>query len=262
MYTHNHFPIDYYAYNSAIKDWNTSYKMLFALAAIITVILADNIFISIYTFLFMGFVNTCISKLSIKEYLKAVQIPFLFILLGSIATGAGFSRTARGIINLDIWITYIFFTKENLMLMLNIILKAFSAASAMYLVTLSTPAGEIITTLKKLHLPGIFIELMYLVYRYIFILSEEVHKMRNASVARLGYINYRASLKSFSLMLGNLIIVSLKNSRNYYNAMEARCYNGSLEFYCEKKKLSKLQLFFIITYFLLLILTFIFKPAA
>ena len=44
--------------------------------------------------------------------------------------------------------------------MLDIVLKAFGAVSAMYLVTLSTPAGEIVTAFKKLHFPGIFIELM------------------------------------------------------------------------------------------------------
>ncbi|MCI9080012.1 MAG: cobalt ECF transporter T component CbiQ [Lachnospiraceae bacterium] len=254
MHTHNHFPIDYYAYNSAIRNWNTSYKMLFASAVIITVISSDNFFIPLYTFLFMGFINTFLARLSIKEYLKTVKIPFLFILLGSIAAGACFSRTATGIINLDIGITYICFTKENITLMLNVILKAISAASAMYLVTLSVPAGEIITTLKKLHLPGIFIELMYLTYRYIFILSDEVHKMRSASVARLGYINFRTSCKSFSMMLGNLLIISLKNSRNYYNAMEARCYNGSLGFYDENKRISRLQALLSLIYFLVLII--------
>ena len=53
MNTHNHFPIDYYAYNSAIRNWNTGYKLLFATGAIITVITADSILISIYTFIFM-----------------------------------------------------------------------------------------------------------------------------------------------------------------------------------------------------------------
>jgi len=254
LHTHNHFPIDYYAYNSAIRNWNTSYKMLFALAAIIIVISSDNFFIPVYTFLFMGFVNTYLARLSTWEYLKAVKIPFLFILLGSIAAGAGFSKAAIGIINLDIGFTYIYFTKENITLMLNIILKAISAASAMYLVTLSTTAGEIITALKKLHLPGIFIELMYLIYRYIFILSDGVHKMHNAGVARLGYINFRTSCKSFSIMLSNLLIVSLKNSRNYYNAMEARCYNGSLGFYNENKKISKLQASLFLIYLLFLII--------
>lgn len=230
MHSHSHFPIDYYAYNSAIRNWNTGYKMLFSFMAIITVISSDNFFIPVYTFLFMGFINTYLARLSIKEYLRAVRIPFVFIILGSIAIGG------------------------NITLMLDVILKAISAASAMYLVTLSAPAGEIIATLKKLRLPGIFIELMYLTYRYIFILSGEVHKMRNAGVARLGYINFRTSCQSFSMMLGNLLIVSLRNSRNYYNAMEARCYNGSLGFYNEKKKISWLQVLLFLIYFIPLII--------
>ena len=230
MYTHNHFPIDYYAYNSAIRNWNTGYKMVFSFTAIIAVISSDNFFIPVYTFLFMGFINTGLARLSIKEYLRAVRIPFIFIILGSIAIGG------------------------NILLILDIILKAISATSAMYLVTLSTPAGEIIAMLKKLHLPGIFIELMYLTYRYIFILSDEVHKMRNAGISRLGYINYRTSCKSFSMMLGNLLIVSLKNSRNYYNAMEARCYNGSLGFYNERKKICKLQILLFLIYIIFLII--------
>lgn len=229
MHTHNHFPIDYYAYNSAIKNWNTGYKMIFSFTAIIAVISSDNFFIPVYTFLFIGFINTHLARLSIKEYSRAARIPFLFIILGSIAIGG------------------------NITLILNIILKAISAASAMYLVTLSTPAGEIIAMLKKLHLPGIFIELMYLTYRYIFILSDEVHKMRNAGVSRLGYINFRTSCKSFSMMLASLLIISLKNSRNYYNAMEARCYNGSLGFYNEKKKITHLQALLFLIYFISLV---------
>lgn len=251
MNTHNHFPIDYYAYNSAIRNWNTGYKLLFATGAIITVIAADSILISIYTFIFMGFINTCIARLSPGEYLKAVKIPAMFILLGSLAIGTGFSQTAKGILSLDIGVTYLYFTKEGIMQMFNIILKALGAVSAMYLVTLSAPAGELVMVLKKLHLPGIFIELMHLIYRYIFILLDAAHKMRNAGEARLGYSSFRTSCKSFSMMLGNFLIVSIKNSRSYYDAMEARCYNGSLEFYTEKKKPARLQLLLMALYFIL-----------
>ena len=87
MHTHNHFPIDYYAYNSAIRNWNTGYKMIFSFTAIIAVISSDDFFIPVYTFLFMGFINTYLARLSIKEYLMAVRIPFIFIILGSIAIG-------------------------------------------------------------------------------------------------------------------------------------------------------------------------------
>ena len=253
MHVHNNFSIDYQAYNSAIRNWNTECKLLFALSAIITVIVSENILVSLYTFIFMGIVNIYIAKLSVKEYLHAIRIPALFILAGSIAAGTGVSKEVQGICCLDIGFAYLYVTKESLKEMLDIVLKAFGAVSAMYLVTLSTPAGEIVTAFKKLHFPGIFIELMYLVYRYIFILFDEVHKMRNAGMARLGYSSFTASCKSFSMMLGNLLIVSMRNSRVYYDAMEARCYNGCLEFYTEKRKCTKLQLSVIVLYFILLI---------
>ena len=53
MHVHNNFSIDYQAYNSAIRNWNTECKLLFALAAIITVIVSENILVSLYTFIFI-----------------------------------------------------------------------------------------------------------------------------------------------------------------------------------------------------------------
>ena len=97
MHVHNNFSIDYQAYNSAIRNWNTECKLLFALAAIITVIVSENILVSLYTFIFMGIVNIYIAKLSVKEYLHAIRIPALFILAGSIAAGTGVSKEVQGI---------------------------------------------------------------------------------------------------------------------------------------------------------------------
>lgn len=251
---HNHLQIDYIAYNSNIRNWNTGYKLLFMAASIITVIIEDSILISVYTLIFMGFINIFIAKLSFKEYLKVMKIPAAFILLGSIAIGICFFSTAQGVFSLDIGFTYLCFTKESIHQMFNVILKAFGAVSAMYIVTLSTPVCEIIAELKKLRIPGIFIELMYLVYRYIFILFDTVHKMQDSGKARLGYTSFRASCRSFSMMLSNLLIISLKNSRNYYNAMEARCYNGQLEFYTEKKSLTRLQAVLTLMYFIFFII--------
>ncbi len=251
---HNHFQIDYIAYNSHIRNWNAGYKLLFMAASIITVIIADNVLVSVYTLVFMGFINIFIARLSPKEYLKVMKIPAAFILLGSIAIGICFSSTPKGIFSLDIGFTYLCLTKENTSQMFSIILKAFGAVSAMYVVTLSTPVCEIIAELKKLHIPGIFIELMYLIYRYIFILFDAVHKMQDSGKSRLGYTSFKASCRSFSMMLGNLLIISLKNSRNYYNAMEARCYNGQLEFYTEKKALTRPQAILTLIYFIFFII--------
>jgi len=255
MHRHNNFSIDYCTYNSAIKNWNTVYKLLFALLAIVIVVAADNFLTAFFTLVYMGIINIFISKIPIRQYLIALKIPAFFILAGGIAIGINFSNEAQGIFCFNAGFAYIFFTKESLADMSGIIIKSSGAVSAMYLFTLSTPAGEFITALKKVHVPDVFAGLMYLVYRYIFILSEEVHKMRNAGEARLGYVDFKTSCKSFGMMLGNLFIVSIKNSRTYYDALEARCYNGSLNFYTEEKKCTGVQAVVMAVYFVLVILS-------
>ena len=52
---------------------------------------------------------------------------------------------------------------------------------------------EILDVLKRLHFPGLFIELMLLTYRFIFILMEGASAIMTAQKARLG----NRDLKSF-----------------------------------------------------------------
>lgn len=255
MHVHNNIPIDYIAYNSGIRNWNTGFKLLFALLSIIVVIASDNFYIAVYTFIFMGVVNIRIAKLPARTYLAALEIPAVFILLGGVAISVCFSKEPHGIYSIGAGSLYIYITRESLREMSDVILKAFGAVSAMYLVTLSTPVCEIASVLEKMHFPDIFTSLMYLVYRYIFILLDGVRKMRNAGEARLGYVDFRTACHSFSMMLGNLLVVSLENSRTYFDAMEARCYNGSIGFYTEKKELTKLQAAVMAVYFIPLIIT-------
>ena len=43
-------------------------------------------------------------------------------------------------------------------------------------------------------------------------------------------------------MAGNILVVSLKKANAYYTAMEARCFDGDLNFLQEEKKLKKKNL--------------------
>lgn len=252
-HSHNNFSIDKWTYHSGIRDWNTEYKLLFSFAAIIIVIASDSIIAALFTFIFMSVLNLSVAKLTIYDYLKVMSIPAAFILLGSIAIGICFSNKVHGGYCIDIGFIYLYVTKESLTDMFNVMIKAFSSISSMYLFTLSTPVGEFVSTLKKFHLPDIFVELMHLIYRYIFILLDAQQRMRNAGESRLGYIDFRTSCRSFSKMLGNLLIVSMKNSRTCFDAMESRCYDGSCEFYFIKRRCTKVQSVVMILYFIVVL---------
>ena len=66
--------------------------------------------------------------------------------------------------------------------------------------------------------------------------------MHNSALSRLGYHNLKASFKSFGNIASNILVVSLKKADAYYTAMEARCFDGDLNFLQEEKKLDKKHL--------------------
>ncbi len=135
-------------------------------------------------------------------------------------------------------------------------LKAFSAVSALYLMTLSTPMGEIISVFRKIRVPVLILELMHLIYRYIFILSETNQRQKDAAGSRLGYCDLKTSFRTFSGELANLLVLSMKKAETYYDAMEARGYEGNALFWEETRPLTAGQLLYAGLYLALLLGTF------
>ena len=96
------------------------------------------------------------------------------------------------------------------------------------MMTLSTPMGDILSVLRRMHVPGLIVELMHLIYRYIFLLSDINNMQKDAAASRMGYHNFRSSLRSFSYGLSNLLILALRRANASFDAMEARGYDGEL----------------------------------
>ncbi len=111
---------------------------------------------------------------------------------------------------------------------IGLIVTALGAVSCLYFLAMNTPMTEICEVLKRMHCPTLFIELMLLTYRFIFILLEVASAILTAQKSRLGNRNFRTSLDSFGKMVSILFIRSLKKSTHLYDAMESRCYNGEL----------------------------------
>lgn len=256
---HEHVSIDYYSYLSNLRDWNTVYKVLFSVGALVTVIAADDIRISIATVLFMLFLSVGIGRLPLRAYLRLMTIPAVFLLMGGAAIMIQLGSAGDSLFYIRFFHTKLYITKDSLTLAGNVALKALAAVSALYMMTLSTPMGEIISVFRRLHVPVLLLELMQLIYRYIFILSEINQKQKDAAGSRLGYCDLKTSFRTFGSELANLFLLSLKRSEMYYDAMEARGYEGSGRFWEERRPLTGKQLIYGFLYALLLILIFIMR---
>ena len=78
--------------------------------------------------------------------------------------------------------------------------KALGAVGCMYFLSLNTPITDLTMALEKLHVPKLLVELMELIYRFIFVLAETASNIRLAQESRLGYQGFRRSLTSLGTL--------------------------------------------------------------
>lgn len=234
-----HFSIDLYAFKSKLRSINPEFKLISALLTLILTIIFNNIFVSGYVLFLMFFLSVNLGGMDFKEYISILLTPLSFIILASIGIALGISSEHIGEFYLKIGVVYIYTSKDQLIETVKLIIKVLACVSVMQSLILSTMPYEIINALRKLHVPKLIIELMNLIYRFIFILIESYSNMKNSALSRLGYHNFKTSLATFGNIASNILVVSLKKANAYYTAMEARCFDGDLNFLEEKKYLDK-----------------------
>lgn len=131
-------------------------------------------------------------------------------------------------------------------------LKVMGSLSCLYFISLTTPMIDVISVLAKLKVPSFLIELISLVYRFIFIILETSEMMFISQNSRLGYRDIKTSYKSLGALASTLFIRSFKRANDLYTALEARGYNGELKVL--EEQVQKRNYIYIIT----IIINFIF----
>ena len=231
--------LEYYSYNSKINSWNPHLKFWYSMVLIVLGIILSNIYISISIVFICDFITIFLGKISLKKYIDFFKVPIIFLLISVAVININFSKNITDFYYFNIGDLYIYTTDENIKKSCILFWRALSGVSSMYMLALSTPLNEIIYVIKKVRTPQIIIELMYLVYRFIFIMRDSYKSMRKSIESRLGFIDYRTSLLSFGKIISNILIISLRKSNSFYDAMESRCYRGEIIFFLKEKKIDK-----------------------
>jgi cobalt/nickel transport system permease protein len=93
---------------------------------------------------------------------------------------------------------------------------------------------DLMSTLKRLKCPNMLLELMSLIYRFIFALMETAHSIHISQTSRLGHSTLPLSFKSSGVLISRLFILSMKKSEDIYVALESRGYDGEINVLDEK----------------------------
>lgn len=221
--------IDKLAYSSKLRYKNPTVKAAFAVGSLLICVGARSFIVSLIIFAVMAGLAVLSSKISALRYLKLMSIPFGFMLLSTIAIVVNITDRPMDLASIPVGSKYLAVSWYSLTEGARLVAVALASVSCLYFLTLTTAMLDILAVLRKLHCPKIMIELMMLIYRYIFVILDMAGAITTSQNCRLGNKDFMTELRSVGQMLAVLLIRSLKKSSLLFESMESRCYDGEIK---------------------------------
>lgn len=106
--------------------------------------------------------------------------------------------------------------------------RSLGCVLAMNFLALTTPMIDLVDLGHRLRLSPLLLDLMTLIYRFIFTLLESVERIHTAQEARLGYSGFWRSMSSAASLAALLFVDAYRRSARVQVAIEGRGYDGNL----------------------------------
>jgi cobalt/nickel transport system permease protein len=183
-------------------------------------------FISIGIYGTIVIILIMMSNLPLRFVLKRslVIIPFVVIIaifIPFFKSGHVIGEYSFGSLRLSI-------THQGLLALWNILIKSYLSVLFMILLLNSTKYHDLLKALDRLRCPKLIVMILSFMYRYIFVLEDELDKMKQAKASRTVGGSRWFHIKTLANILGSLFIKSYERGEAVYLAMCARGFEGEI----------------------------------
>jgi len=151
-----------------------------------------------------------------------VIIPFVLL----IAIFIPFFKHGEAVGSYNLWIWKVSVSYHGLQVLVTILIKSWLSILSLILLTSTTKITDLLRGLEQLRLPGVMVMVLSFMYRYIFILVDEVMRMKQARDSRNFGGGRLRQLKTIGNMAGTLFIRSYERGERVYDAMLSRGFDG------------------------------------
>ncbi len=223
----------YHESNSFIHRLDPRVKVVVTIAFILSnALLPDGAWMAFgLSWMFLLFANA-LSNLGITFTLKRsfIALPFAIVAITVLFSIPGNPLSTFHFLFWDLTIT-----DKGLLRFESILLRSWLSVQMAILLVATTRFPDIVHALEHLRVPSILTTIIAFLYRYLFVLADEVFRLlrareaRSAAVAGVragGSVAWRAGVAGN--MAGQLFLRSYERSDRVYNAMLARGYAGHL----------------------------------
>jgi cobalt/nickel transport system permease protein len=232
---HVHFLDPFRPRSSPIHALDPRVKLVLVLAFILTSALTPPGAWPVYILLFTLIVSVeILSDLGIGYVLRRAALAFPFVLA---ALPVIFTLKGETIFSFELGPWTLAATQPGLERFLSIALKSWISVQAAIVLAASTSFPDLLLAMRAIRLPRLLVTIFGLMWRYLFVLVDEVLRLLRARAARSGVsdqpglkvggsIAWRARVTGG--MAGSLFLRAFERSDRIYMAMLSRGYDGEI----------------------------------
>ena len=223
--------------NSYLHKLDARVKLVVAITTIFCIVFLTHWELPLL-FLAVCFALALYSQASMKIFSQRLFYPLSIIALVAVIMPFTYGSTVIGrvpLLTLPIYGQGIYFG-------VLVFTRCIAAVSVLNLLILITPISKVMDSLVWFRMPSVITDTMYLMFRYIGLLSEESTRMYRAQASRCGHsgtVSYLKKIANFGNIAGALLLRAFDRSVKVGNAMASRGYSGKTLFTFEKQKLPK-----------------------
>lgn len=217
---------------SIFHQMDARVKIIFTLAFILSLSLAPSgAWPACILYLSVAICGALLSKLGILFVQKRalLAVPFILAALPLVFWGPQPHHPLAEIAGMQL-----IYSSAGLTRFASIAVKSWISIQAAILLAATSEFSDLLAATRQLHVPKIFVAIIALMWRYLFVMEDEAARLmhaRNSRSAKIGSVQTSAGNLLWNAqvtggMAGSLFLRSLERAERVYAAMRSRGYNG------------------------------------
>lgn len=208
-----------------LQSMDSRVNLIGAIAVVVTAVAARTL-ISLVVLLALVLGLATVARIPLRFFLYRATL-FVPLFAGVIALPLLFITPGTPVAEVGIRPYVAVITGEGVRRAAQFFLRVWVCVASLTLLILTTRFSKIIHAMERFKVPGLFVTLTSITFRFIFVLIDEAYRMVVARESRaVGKESRMDVLRSMARVAGTLFIRSYERGERVYMAMLARGYSG------------------------------------
>lgn len=232
-----HHHLDVYTHTNHLKQLPPLQKLTFALLVLSIALIAHPV-TQAAIFVWLTVWTIGYARIPARVYGRVLAVVSLFLLTSlpalllnvvAIAQIPQIQGTALGGLPIGQW--YIFISQTGLTQALEIGMRSLACMACLLFILFTIPFAELLFILRQCRFPTVLLDVLMLMYRFVFLFLDVVTQLQLAQQARGGYRTRKRWMQSVALLAGQLMVRSLHRYQQFSLGLAARGFNGEFQVY-------------------------------